>query len=43
MLTLEDRYRHEHMRMRKEVLGFVVQYEIIWENTMTGFLRRILS
>jgi len=27
MLTLEDRYRHSHVRFKGEVLSFIVQYE----------------
>ncbi len=27
MLTIEDRYRHYHMRFKENVLSFVVQYE----------------
>jgi len=27
MLTPEDRYRHKHLRLRVNVLSFVVQYE----------------
>ena len=49
MLTSEDRYRHEHIRMKKEVLGFVVQYEtrvadqwlpVIRYDTRHGFAHR---
>jgi len=51
MLTSEDRYRHEHIRMKKEVLGFVVQYEtrvagqwlpVIRYDTRHGFAHRDL-
>jgi len=27
MLTPEDRYRHKHLRLRANVLSFVVEYE----------------
>ena len=27
MLTSEDRYRHHHVRFKRDVLGFVVQYQ----------------
>lgn len=27
MLTPEDRYRHRHIRFRRDILSFVVQYE----------------
>ncbi len=27
MLTSEDGYRHHHVRFRRDILGFVVQYE----------------
>ena len=51
MLTSEDRYRHEPIRMKKEVLGFVVQYEtrvadpwlpVIGYDTRHGFAHRVL-
>lgn len=49
MLTSEDRYRHEHTRLKKHILGFVIQYEtkldqnwvpVIRYDTRHGFAHR---
>lgn len=49
MLTPMDRYRHKHLRFKKDVLSFVVQYETLFEgkwfpvvryDTMHGFAHR---
>ena len=51
MLTREDRYRHHHVRFRKDVLSFVVQYEtkveekwlpVVRYDTRHGFAHRDL-
>ena len=51
MLTPEDRYRHRHIRLRGNVLSFVVQYETkigsIWKpvvryDTKHGYAHRDL-
>lgn len=51
MLTSDDRYRHQHVRFRKEVLGFLVQYEtrlggewrpVVRYDTRHGFAHRDL-
>ncbi len=51
MLTSEDRYRHHHLRFKKDVLGFVVQYEtklegkwlpVVRYDTQHGFAHRDL-
>ena len=51
MLTSEDRYRHQHVRFKSDVLGFVVQYETRLEgkwvpvgryDTRHGFAQRDL-
>ena len=49
MLTSEDRYRHHHVRLRRNILGFVVQYEtrlegkwlpVVRYDTRHGFAHR---
>ena len=51
MLTPTDRYRHRHLRLKVEVLSFVVQYETLIEgkwfpvvryDTTHGFAHRDL-
>lgn len=51
MLTSEDRYRHHHVRFRRDILGFVVQYEtrlegkwlpVVRYDTRHGFAHRDL-
>jgi hypothetical protein len=51
MLTPEDRYRHEHLRFRTDILGFAVQYEtkvegkwlpVVRYDTRHGFAHRDL-
>ncbi len=51
MLTSEDRYRHQHVRFKRDVLGFVVQYEtrlegkwvpVVRYDTRHGFAHRDL-
>ena len=51
MLTSEDRYRHHHVRFKRDVLGFVVQYEtrlegkwlpVVRYDTRHGFAHRDL-
>jgi hypothetical protein len=51
MLTSEDRYRHQHVRLKRAVIGFVVQYEtrfsgkwlpVIRYDTRHGFAHRDL-
>ena len=51
MLTRQDRYRHHHVRFRKDVLSFVVQYEtkvnevwlpVVRYDTRHGFAHRDL-
>lgn len=51
MLTLEDRYRHHHVRIKKDIVSFVIQYETkvegIWYpvvryDTRHGFAHRDL-
>ena len=51
MLTREDRYCHHHVRFRKDVLSFVVQYEtrmdekwlpVVRYDTRHGFAHRDL-
>lgn len=51
ILTLEDRYRHQHIRFKKKVLWFVVQYEtrvegkwvpVVRYDTRHGFAHRDL-
>lgn len=51
MLTLEDRYRHHHVRLKRTVLSFRVQYEtkvegkwlpVVRYNTSHGFAHRDL-
>ena len=39
MLTPEDRYRHYHVRLKGNVLSFVVQYEIKLEGTWFPVVR----
>ena len=39
MLTPEDRYRHHHVRLKGNVLSFVVQYEIKLEGTWFPVVR----
>ena len=39
MLTPEDRYRHHHVRLKGDVLSFVVQYEIKLEGTWFPVVR----
>ncbi len=38
-LTLEDRYRHQHARTKKDVLWFVVQYETLVEGKWLSVVR----
>lgn len=49
MLTIEDRYRHYHIRFKKDVLSFIVQYEtkiegrwfpVVRYDTKHGFAHR---
>ncbi|MBM4137660.1 MAG: hypothetical protein FJ241_12655 [Nitrospira sp.] len=51
MLTSEDRYRHRHIRFKRDILSFVVQYEtklegkwlpVIRYDTEHGFAHRDL-
>jgi len=51
MLTLEDRYRHYHVRFKGDVLNFIVQYEtrfkgqwlpVVRYDTEHGFAHRDL-
>ena len=51
MLTSEDRYRHHHLRLKRDILGFVVQYEtklegkwlpVVRYDTQHGFAHRDL-
>ncbi len=51
MLTQEDRYRHQHVRFKGNVLSFVVQYEtrvkdkwlpVVRNDTGHGFAHRDL-
>ena len=42
MLTRQDRYRHHHVRFRKDVLSFVVQYETKIYDMRHGFAHRDL-
>ena len=51
MLTPEDRYRHEHVRLKRDVIGFMVQYEtklkgkwlpVVRYDTRHGFAHRDL-
>ena len=51
MLTSEDRYRHEHVRLKRDVIGFMVQYEtkfkgkwlpVVRYDTRHGFAHRDL-
>ncbi|MBI5183924.1 MAG: hypothetical protein HY999_06130 [Nitrospinae bacterium] len=39
MLTPTDRYRHRHVRLRGNVLSFVVQYETILEGKWLPIVR----
>ena len=39
MLTPEDRYRHHHVRLKGDVLSFVVQYETKLEGTWFPVVR----
>ncbi len=49
MLTIEDRYRHYHIRFKKDVISFIVQYEtkiegrwfpVVRYDTKHGFAHR---
>ncbi|TES90311.1 MAG: hypothetical protein E3J87_10255 [Candidatus Cloacimonadota bacterium] len=49
MLTPEDRYRHHHVRLKRDVLSFIVQYEtkledrwfpVVRYDTRHGFAHR---
>lgn len=49
MLTPEDRYRHQHVRFKRDVLSFIVQYEtklkdewypVVRYDTRHGFAHR---
>lgn len=39
MLTSEDRYRHLHVRFKREVISFVVQYETSLEGKWLPVVR----
>ncbi len=39
MLTPEDRYRHHHVRFKRDVLSFVVQYETKLEGKWLPIVR----
>jgi hypothetical protein len=39
MLSDEDRKRHEHVIDKGKILGFVVQYEILFENKWVPVVR----
>lgn len=39
MLTDKDRKRHEHLTDKGEVIGFVVQYETLFENKWVPIVR----
>ena len=39
MLTEEDRKRHEHIKEKGRVIGFVVQYEIFFEDKWVPIVR----
>ena len=39
MLTPTDRYRHRHLRLKREVLSFAVQYETMFEEKWLPVVR----
>lgn len=39
LLTDEDRYRHNHIRFKNEILSFVVQYEMLLEGVWLPVVR----
>ena len=39
MLTPEDRYRHYHVRFKKDVISFMIQYETKLEGTWLPVVR----
>jgi len=39
MLTPKDRYRHYHIRFKKNVLSFIIQYETKFKNKWLAVVR----